>query len=71
MTPVMVANYSKTIIKWSAIAAAGPITGPLLAGVIRNFRSAPILAGLYAVAWGLIYLDLLMIAGHSARKFIG
>jgi hypothetical protein len=36
---------------WSAFLSAGPITGPLLEGVWRNWRKGErILAGLYAVA---------------------
>ena len=28
----------------------GPLTGPLLAGVVFNFRERPVLAALYAIA---------------------
>ena len=36
--------------KFTAYAALGPITGPLVAGVVRHRKDAPVLAALYAIA---------------------
>jgi hypothetical protein len=56
----------------AAYAALGPISGPALAGVIRNLRGgAPALAGLYVVAWALVYLELLAFTGHTALRLLG
>jgi hypothetical protein len=45
-------------LRFIAFAALGPVTGPLLAGVLRHRRSAPALAALYALAlalwWGVL-----------------
>lgn len=38
------------VARLAAYAACGPITGPLVAGVVRHWRTAPVLAVLYAVA---------------------
>lgn len=36
---------------WVAYAALGPVTGPLAAGVVRNWRKGHrVLAGLYVIA---------------------
>ena len=52
----------KRLAKYSAYAALGPITGPLVAGVIRNWRNGDrFLAGLYVVALATVY-NLLHIA---------
>jgi hypothetical protein len=41
----------KRIPPWMAYAALGPISGPLAAGVVRNWRKgARVLAALYVVA---------------------
>ena len=44
--------------KWSTYAALGPITGPLVAGFVRNRKSEPLLAALYAVAIPAVWLGL-------------
>lgn len=45
------------VLKFAAYAALGPITGPLVAGMIRNWRSGDrILAGLYVVALASVYV---------------
>lgn len=36
----------------------GPVSGPLVAGIVRNHRSAPLLATLYALALALLAYDL-------------
>ena len=52
--------------RWRRLApffAAGPISGPLLAGAVLNFRNGhPVLASLYAVALALFTLLLPAIA---------
>lgn len=49
---------STRIAKWAAYAALGPITGPLVAGYLRNRKSAPLLSGLYLVAIPTVWLGL-------------
>lgn len=48
--------------KFFAYAAAGPITGPLLAGAVRHRHSAPILSSLYAWLAVLTWIELPLIA---------
>lgn len=51
----------------AAYIAAGPITGPLLAGIKRHWRTAPCLATLYALAVVLTWIDLPLIAHALLR----
>jgi len=57
MTPQVTPTVSR-IARLTAYAALGPITGPLVAGFIRNRKDAPILATLYAVAIPTTWLGL-------------
>jgi NhaP-type Na+/H+ and K+/H+ antiporter len=44
--------------KWLPYILLGPVSGPLAAGVVRHYRTAPALAALYALALGLLAYDL-------------
>jgi hypothetical protein len=63
---------SRKALYWSAFLSAGPITGPLLEGVWRNWRKGErVLAALYAVAAALVFVTLPavvleMIANYAA-----
>ncbi len=53
-------------------AALGPITGPCAAGFVRNVRRGNlVLAGLWVVAWGLLWMDLGLLAKWSAGVLVG
>jgi len=49
--------------RWAGYAAMGPITGPLVAGFVRNRKSAPLLAALYLVAIPSVWLGLMATLG--------
>jgi hypothetical protein len=58
---------------WIAYAALGPLSGPLVAGVVRNWRNGHrVLAGLYVVAMAEaivlmpVVLERLLTVVHSA-----
>lgn len=50
------------LLKFAALAAAGPITGPLLAGAVRHRHSAPVLSSLYAWLAVLTWIELPLLA---------
>ena len=53
----------------TAYAAMGPLTGPLVAGVVRNLKKRqPVLASLYALAAVLVWIELAA-AGAWAADF--
>lgn len=62
------------MIRWKRLAPfflLGPITGPLVAGVVFNFREGrPVLATLYAVALVEITLLLPVVVGVLGLKLI-
>ena len=62
------------MIRWKRLAPfflLGPITGPLVAGVVFNFREGrPVLATLYAVALVDITLLLPVVVGVLGLKLI-
>lgn len=69
MQPMM---SPKRLAIFAGYAALGPITGPCVAGFVRNLKGgAPILAGLYLVALGAAYLDLIMLSAWTARRALG
>jgi hypothetical protein len=50
---------------------AGPISGPLLAGVVINFREGrPVLASLYAIALTEMAICLPMITAHLGLRLL-
>ncbi len=52
-------------------AALGPITGPLVAGIFRNWTKGEyVLVGLYVTALGLAWLDLAGLAAWSAHRLM-
>ncbi|MDB5428539.1 MAG: hypothetical protein JWP28_2613 [Phenylobacterium sp.] len=52
-------------------ASLGPITGPLVAGVIRNMtKRQPVLASLYALTIAVVWLDI-WILGRWSLPAIG
>lgn len=60
---------TKRFLTLAAYAALGPVTGPCVAGVVRNLRGgAPILAGLYVVAAALFWLDMSLLSTWSAHE---
>jgi hypothetical protein len=51
-TPSLVKRFSKA--RWAPYLALGPVSGPLAAGVVLNFRDGrPVLGSLYTLALGL------------------
>lgn len=62
----------KRLAIFAGYAALGPITGPCVAGFMRNLRGgAPILAGLYLLTLGSVYLDLVLFSTWAARRVLG
>ena len=61
------------MIRWKRLAPyflIGPVTGPLLAGVVFNFREGrPVLAALYAVALVEVTSALPIIVARLGLKF--
>lgn len=69
MQPMM---SPKRLAIFAGYAALGPITGPCVAGFVRNLRGgAPLLAGLYLVALGVGWLDLALLTAWSAGVALG
>jgi hypothetical protein len=58
------------VFKLLAYAVAGPITGPLAAGVVRHFRKDPWLSALYVWALVLTWIDLPLIAHALLRHAV-
>jgi hypothetical protein len=47
-------------------ASLGPITGPLVAGVIRNMtKGQPVLASIYALTIGIVWFDIWILGRWS------
>ena len=61
--------------RWARLAPfllVGPVSGPLLAGVVFNFREGrPVLGSLYAVALALFAVDLPMLAARALPGVVG
>lgn len=51
--------------RWAPYLALGPITGPLIAGVVLNLRDGrPVLASLYVLLQGLWLTEASLLAAH-------
>lgn len=58
----------KRLTVWATYAVAGPISGPLLAGIVRNWRTGDrLLAGLYLLALAEAYVVLPLILDTLIR----
>ncbi len=69
MQPMM---SPKRLAIFAGYAALGPITGPCVAGFVRNMRAgAPILACLYLVTLGFAWLDLALFTAWTAGRAFG
>jgi hypothetical protein len=60
---------SRRLAALTAYGALGPITGPLIAGLVRNLRAGNILlAALYVIAVAGAWMLLSVAAAHLARQ---
>jgi len=56
-------TYAKTVLPWLLL---GPLTGPLAAGIVRNWRAGnATLAGLYGLALVMTTFDLYALGGWA------
>lgn len=59
---------ARRFVALAGYAAMGPITGPLVAGVVRNLaKRQPVLAGLYALALPIALLNLALLSAWAAQ----
>lgn len=62
---------AKRILTVAGLATLGPISGPLVAGILRNLRKRElILASLYAFALPMAWYELALLADWASRALI-
>jgi hypothetical protein len=62
---------AKRVLTLTGLAALGPISGPLVAGILRNLRKRQLmLASLYALALPMAWYELAILADWASRVLI-
>ena len=62
---------AKRVLTLAGLAALGPISGPLVAGILRNLRKRQLmLASLYALALPMAWYELAVMADWASQVLI-